>query len=93
MGRTIPSFRIALYQEEKRWKDFRSKLGKKEKISFDQMFAAARLYISACMMCCRPIRLQPIMMAIIFHHFKQISGLIRHDFEAGGANFEHFSKG
>ncbi len=72
MGRTIPSFRIALYQEEKRWKKFRAALDKKDKKSFDQMFAIARLYISACMMACRPIRLQPILMAMVFHHFKQI---------------------
>jgi len=72
MGRTVPSFRIALYQEETRWKKFRAALDRKERKSFDGMFAIARLYISACMMSCRPRRLQPILMAIIFHHFKQI---------------------
>lgn len=75
MGRTVPSFRIALYQEETRWKTFRAALDRKERKSFDGMFAIARLYISACMMSCRPVRLQPILMAMIFHHFKQISCL------------------
>ena len=72
LGRTIPSFRIALYQEEKKWKNFRDALDKKDKKTFDEMFATARLYISSCMMSCRPVRLQPILMSVVFHHFKQI---------------------
>ncbi len=86
MGRTVPSFRIALHQEEKKWRKFRAALDKKDKKSFDQMFAIPRLYISACMMSCRQIRLQPIFMAIVFHHFKQI---LR--WQEG--QIEHISKG
>ena len=86
MGRTIPSFRIALYQEEKKWVKFRSGLNIKEKKDFDDLFITARLYISACMISCRPVRLEPILMSVVFHHFKQIIRL-------GGENIEHFSKG
>ena len=86
MGRTVPSFRIALYQEEKRWTKFRSGLDLKEKKSFDDLFASARLYISACMMSCRPVRIESILMAMVFHHFKQILCL-------GGESIEHFPKG
>jgi len=75
MGRTIPSFRIALHQEEKKWVKFREMLDKKSKKNFDDLFDTARLYISACMMSCRPIRLESILMGIIFHHFKQILSL------------------
>jgi len=75
MGRTVPSFRIALYQEEKKWRKFRATLDKENKILFDDLFVTARLYISACMMACRPVRLESIFMAIIFHHFKQILSL------------------
>ncbi len=70
MGRTVPSFRIALYQEQKQWNEFRKVLDKKGKKSFDQIFDTARLYISACMMACRPIRLESILMSIVFHHYK-----------------------
>ena len=91
MGRTIPSFRIALYQEQTKWKKFRTALDKKDREAFDDVFSTARLYISACMMSCRPVRIQPILMAVIFHHYKQILRLIRRDFEAGG-KIEHFSK-
>ena len=86
MGRTIPSFRTALYQEEKKWVKFRSGLNIKEKKDFDDLFITARLYISACMISCRPVRLEPILMSVVFHHFKQIIRL-------GGENIEHFSKG
>lgn len=75
MGRTVPSFRIALYQEERKWKIFRAALDKKDRELFDDLFDTARLYISACMMSCRPIRLEAIFMAMIFHHFKQILSL------------------
>ena len=89
-GRTIPSFRIALHLEQKKWKDFRDALEKKEKMAFDEIFTLSRLYISTCMMSCRPIRLQPIMMAIIFHHYKQLLGMIKDDFE--GDKIEYFPK-
>jgi hypothetical protein len=77
MGRTLPSFRIALTQEETAWKQFRDALDVKNKAIFDRIFHIARLYISACMLSCRPVRIQPIMMAIVFHHYKQLQGIIR----------------
>lgn len=75
MGRTIPSFRIAMYQEEKSWRTFRSALDKKDRSSFDEMFLSARSYISACMVSCNPVRINPIMMAMVFDHYKQIANL------------------
>jgi hypothetical protein len=75
LGRTVPSFRIALHQEEKKWRVFRASLEKKNKKTFDDIFETARLYISACMMACRPVRLESLFMAVIFHHFKQILSL------------------
>ena len=85
MGRTIPSFRIALYHEERRWSKFRSGLNTKDKKSLDEMFVSVRLYISACMMSCRPIRIESIIMSMLFHHFKMILCL-------GGGSIEYFPK-
>jgi hypothetical protein len=52
MGRTIPSFRIALEMEERRWKPFRNALDKSDRKKFDEMFDEMfdipRLYITAC---------------------------------------------
>jgi len=77
MGRTLPSFRIALAQEESSWRQFRASLDSKSKASFDRIFVISRFYISACMLSCRPVRIQPIIMAIIFHHWKQLDSIIR----------------
>lgn len=73
MGRTIPSFRLALMKEESCWKPFRNSLGKQDRKEFDSMFADVRLYISACSYATRPVRVQPVLMALAFHHYKQLT--------------------
>ena len=75
MGRTIPSFRIASVTEEKEWKQFRNSLDKSDRKIFDEMFSIAHLYNSASSYAAKPIRIQPIFMSIIFHHYKQIARL------------------
>ena len=72
MGRTIPSFRIASAMEEEEWKPFRKCLDKSDRRAFDRMFSIAHLYNSACSYSSNPIRIQPIFMSIIFHHYKQL---------------------
>ena len=69
MGRTVPSFRIALAEEEAEWKEYRRYLGKRERKAFDEMFAIVRLYISACSNAVNPIRIHVIIATILFHHF------------------------
>jgi hypothetical protein len=54
MGRTIPSFRIALAMEKEEWKSFRNALDKSDRKKFDEMFDIPRLYISACFLMCCP---------------------------------------
>jgi hypothetical protein len=73
MGRTIPSFRISSVQEEKEWKSFRQALDKSDRKAFDNMFSIAHLYNSASSYAAKPIRIQPIFMSIIFHHYKQLT--------------------
>ena len=71
MGRTIPSFRIAAVIEEKEWKLFRKYLrNKNEKKLFTHMFSIRTLYNSACSNAVIPIRIYPIIMSIILHHYK-----------------------
>jgi hypothetical protein len=73
MGRTIPSFRIATDLEEERWKRFRKYLrNKNEKKLFTHMFSISNLYNSACSNAVNPIRIHPIMMSIILHHYKML---------------------
>jgi hypothetical protein len=75
MGRTIPSFRIASVMEQNEWKAFRKCLDKSDRKVFDRMFSIAHLYNSACSYSANPIRIQPIFMSIIFHHYKQLARL------------------
>src|SRR5215211_9443347 len=76
MGRTIPSFRIALEMEKAEWKPFRNALDKKDRKIFDEMFDSPRLYLSACSNSTQLVPLHPIIMSILFHHYKELTEII-----------------
>src|SRR5215211_6460321 len=76
MGRTIPSFRIALEMEKEDWKPFRNALDKSERKEFDDMFDIPKSYISACSNSVRLVPLHPFIMSILFHHYKELIQLI-----------------
>ena len=73
MGRTIPSFRIASVMEKGEWKSFRRALDKKDRNIFDDMFDVSILYNSASAYSAKYIRIHPIFMSIIFHHYKKLT--------------------
>jgi len=73
MGRTIPSFRIASVMEKEEWKSFRKALDKKDKKIFDDMFDISILYNSASAYSAKYVRIHPIFMSIIFHHYKKLT--------------------
>jgi hypothetical protein len=75
MGRTIPSFRLALADEEKEWSDYRKHLTMKERRAFDEMFAIVRLYISACSCAAKPVRIYVIVTSILLHHYLELHDL------------------
>jgi hypothetical protein len=77
MGRTIPSFRIALAMEKDEWKPFRNALDKSDRKKFDKMFDIPRLYTSAFSYAVQPVRLYPILMSILLHHFKELTECIK----------------
>lgn len=72
MGRTIPSFRLALDEEKSEWENYRKHLDRSERKDFDDMFAIPRLYISACSGAVSLVRIHPIFISIIFHHYKEL---------------------
>ena len=72
MGRTIPSYRIASEREKSKWKIFREQLDKSERKMFDEMMSYSRLYNTAGIMACKPQLLHPILMSIVFEHYKQL---------------------
>jgi hypothetical protein len=77
MGRTIPSFRTVLAMEQEDWKPFRNALDKSDRKKFDEMFDIPRLYTSACSYAVQPVRLYPILMSILLHHFKELTECIK----------------
>jgi hypothetical protein len=77
MGRTIPSFRMALAMEQEDWKPFRNALDKSDRKKFDDMWDIPRLYTSACSYSVQPVRLYPILMSILLHHFKELTECIK----------------
>lgn len=72
MGRTIPSFTLALAEEESEWKAFRKCLDRGDRGIFDEMFAIPKLYVSMCMSCASPVVMDPVVMSLLFHHYKQL---------------------
>jgi hypothetical protein len=72
MGRTIPSFRIALAIEKEDWKPFRYALDKSDRKKFDEMFELPKFYISACSNSVQYVRLHPTLMSILLYHYKQL---------------------
>jgi hypothetical protein len=60
MGRTIPSFRIALAMEKEEWKPFRNALSKSDRKKFDEMWDLPKWYISACSNSVQLVPLHPI---------------------------------
>jgi hypothetical protein len=76
LGRTIPSFRIALAMEKEEWKLFLNALDKSDRKKFDEMFDIPRFYISACSNSVQYVRLHPILMSILLYHYKQLTACI-----------------
>jgi len=75
MGRTIPSYRLASEREKSKWKIFREQLDKSERKMFDEMMSYSRLYNTSGVMVCKPVLLHPILMSIIFEHYKQLKNI------------------
>src|ERR671915_1805369 len=76
MGRTIPSFRIALEMEQAEWKPFRNALDKSDRKKFDDMWDIPRWYISACSNSVQYVRFHPILMSILLHDYKDLTQFI-----------------
>jgi len=76
MGHTIPSYRLASDRERRKWKIFREQLDKSERPMFDEMMSYSRLYNAAGVMACKPVLLHPILMSLIFEHYKQLNKIV-----------------
>ena len=68
---------MALALEQEDWKPFRNALDKSDRKKFDEMWDIPRLYTSACSYAVQPVRLYPILMSILLHHFKELTECIK----------------
>ena len=73
MGRTIPSFRMALEFEIENWKDFRRALQTQEqRKAFDELMDMCRNNAMAAGCACNPIVFEPMVMSILLAQQKRI---------------------
>jgi hypothetical protein len=63
-------------EEKKEWKLFRDGLDKSERKSFDEMWDIPRLYVSACSNSVQLVPRHPIIISILFHHYKELKKCI-----------------
>lgn len=77
MGRTIPSFRIALEQEISNWKPYKKSLSRGSRDALEDLFNMARNYCSASSNAVRPVRFQGMFMGIAFAHAKRLENIAR----------------
>ncbi len=75
MGKTVPSYRMALEDEIQRWSDFSRALRAEEKEAFDQIMDACRNLASAAGNATQPILFEPMTMSIMLHLQLQVSRL------------------
>jgi hypothetical protein len=76
MGKTVPSYRIALEWEIAHWKRFRNALTSEEqKQTFDEVMDMCRTNAMAAQNACKPILFEPMIMSILLGHQKIIREL------------------
>ncbi len=76
MGRTVPSYRIALEFEIQSWKNFRNSLpSQKDKEAFDVLMDMNRSFVMASGNACNPIIFEPMIMSIILAQKIQLNEL------------------
>jgi hypothetical protein len=75
VGRTVPSFRIALEQEIALWQPFRKAIRIKDRPTFDSLMGKARVHSDAGMLANRPVILDTVFMAILLEQQKEINHL------------------
>lgn len=77
MGRTVPSFRLALAEEESEWKVYRQHLDKPVRKDFDDLFAIPRMYLSACSGAVKLVRFNPAVLSMILQHYIELKEMTK----------------
>jgi len=75
MGKTVPSYRLALDKELQRWSGFARALRKEDRTAFEQMMDACRNYASAGSNATCPVMFEPTVMSILLYQQKTLNKL------------------
>ncbi len=81
MGKTVPSYRIALEEEIARWKGFVEALRSEDREAFERLMDACRSYASSGSNSTRPVLFEPMAMSMLLSQEKEIIKL-RRDLDA-----------
>ena len=78
MGKTVPTYRMAIESEIANWKAFRDALAsEEEKQAFDTIMDLCRIQAMAASNACKPILFEPMVMSVLLGQQKQIKTLQR----------------
>jgi hypothetical protein len=72
MGKTVPSYRIALDEEIRRWKGFAQALRSEDSEAFERLLDACRNYASAGSNATRPVMFEPMAMSMLLSQQKKL---------------------
>lgn len=75
MGKTVPSYRMVLENEIKKWEPFMRALRKEDREAFEEMMNECRRYASAAGAAVRPIITETMFMSILLSHQKSLKEL------------------
>ena len=76
MGKTVPSYRMALEFEIDTWKSFRKALPSDgDKQAFEELMDLCRINSMAAGNACKPILFEPMVMSILVGHQKKLRKL------------------
>ena len=75
MGKTVPSYRVALDHEIQRWNVFARALRKDDRIVFEQLIDICKNYASAASNATRPVLFEAMAMTILLDQQKIINQL------------------
>jgi len=75
MGRTIPSWRMLLEEEFRRWKKFQDTLRIDERTIFEDLMDECRRYASAAGAGAFPVKTEGMFLSILFSHHKHLKEL------------------
>ena len=55
------------------------------------MFAIPRLYIASCMSSANPVVVEPVLLSVLFHHYKQLALLMARVENIAGEKYDAIS--